>query len=103
VVERVVSMADGDNISAANLSYVFQEMEQLVEPTERLNIDTSLPFKEAKQKIVELFEKDYLEELLKRSNYNVSRASREAKIDRKHLRNLLKKYDINAPEDDEEE
>jgi transcriptional regulator with GAF, ATPase, and Fis domain len=102
VIERVASMADGDNISASSLSFVFQEIEQMVEPTEKMKIDTSLPFKEAKQKIVEIFERDYLDELLRRNNYNVSRASREAKIDRKHLRNLLKKYGINAPDDDEE-
>ncbi len=101
VMERVVSMADTDSISAANLSFVFQEIDHNVEPTERMTIDTSLPFKEAKQKVVEVFEKDYLEELLRRNNFNVSKASREAKIDRKHLRNLLKKYDINAPDDDE--
>jgi DNA-binding NtrC family response regulator len=100
VIERVVSMADKETISAPNLSFVFQEIEQNVEPTERMTVDTSLPFKEAKQKVVEVFEKDYLEELLRRNNYNVSRASREAKIDRKHLRNLLKKYEINAPEDE---
>jgi len=57
-------------------------------------VDTSLPFKEAKQKIVESFEKDYLEDLLKRNSFNVSKAAREAKIDRKHLRNLLIKYGI---------
>jgi DNA-binding NtrC family response regulator len=103
VIERVVSMADRDTISASNLSYVFQEMEQMVEPTEKMTIDTSLPFKEAKQKVVEVFERDYLVELLTRNNFNVSRASREAQIDRKHLRNLLKKYEINAPEEDDED
>lgn len=100
VFERVVSMVDCSSITASNLSFVFQEIEHNVEPTERMIIDTSLPFKEAKQKVVEVFEKDYLEELLRRNNYNVSRASREAKIDRKHLRNLLKKYGINAPDDE---
>lgn len=101
VMERVVSMAESDSISAANLSFVFQEIEHNVEPTERMTIDTSLPFKEAKQKVVEVFEKDYLEELLRRNNGNVSKASREAKIDRKHLRNLLKKYEINDSDEDE--
>lgn len=103
VMERVVSMADKDSISASNLSFVFQEIEHNVEPTEKMSIDTSLPFKEAKQKVVEIFERDYLEELLRRNNFNVSKASREAKIDRKHLRNLLKKYNINAPDEDEDE
>jgi DNA-binding NtrC family response regulator len=101
VVERVVSMAETDTISASSLSFVFQEIEHSTEPTERMTIDTSLPFKEAKQKVVEIFEKDYLEELLKRNGYNVSKASREAKIDRKHLRNLLKKYEIAAEDEGE--
>ncbi|MBL7684706.1 MAG: sigma 54-interacting transcriptional regulator [Deltaproteobacteria bacterium] len=103
VVERASSMVDGHIIDASHLNYVFQEIEQNIEPTDRMSIDTSLPFKEAKQKIVESFEKDYLEELLQRNNYNVSKASREAQIDRKHLRNLLKKYEISAPDDDDED
>jgi DNA-binding NtrC family response regulator len=100
IIERTASMVDGHVINSSHLSYVFQEIEQSVEPTDRMSVDTSLPFKEAKQKIVESFEKEYLEDLLRRNNFNVSKASREAKIDRKHLRNLLKKYDI-AAEDDE--
>lgn len=98
IVERTVSMAEGDTITASHLSYVFQEVDPLLDSTPELGVnievDTSMPFKEAKQKIVENFEKDYLEELLKKYNYNVSKASREAKIDRKHLRNLIKKYNI---------
>jgi transcriptional regulator with GAF, ATPase, and Fis domain len=99
IVERTVSLVDGHAINASHLAYVFQEVEQAVEPTERLPIDNSLPFKAAKQKIVENFEKDYLENLLKRNDYNISKASREAKIDRKHLSNLLKKYGIHAEEE----
>ncbi len=98
IIERTVSMAEGDKITASHLSYVFQEIDPLLDSknqeTPNLEVDTSMPFKEAKQKIVENFEKDYLEELLKKYNYNVSKASREAKIDRKHLRNLIKKYNI---------
>ncbi len=102
IVERAASMVDGHSIHASDLNYVFQEIEHNVEPTERIVVDSSLPFKEAKQRIVESFEKDYLVELLRRNNFNVSKASREAQIDRKHLRNLLKKYEISG-EDDEEE
>lgn len=100
VVERAASMADGGELNGASLAFVFQEADQHVEPTERLSIDTSLPFKEAKQKVVEIFEKDYLEDLLSRNDFNVSKASRDAKIDRKHLRNLLKKYEITAKDDE---
>jgi DNA-binding NtrC family response regulator len=59
-----------------------------------MTFDMGLPFKEAKQKIVEHFEKDYLAALLRRNNYNISKTAREAGIDRKHIRNLLKKYGI---------
>ncbi len=103
VLERTISLVDGNSINAQHLSSVFQEIEYNVEPTERMSIDNSLPFKEAKQKVVESFEKDYLQDLIKRNNFNVSRASREAQIDRKHLKNLLKKYEITAQDDGEDE
>jgi len=57
-------------------------------------------FKEAKQKLVEGFEKDYLAALLRRNNYNISKTAREAGIDRKHIRNLLKKYGILGTDDE---
>lgn len=100
VIERAVSLVDGHEIDASHLNYIFQEIEQPLESAEIPSLDSSLPFKEAKQQIVESFEKVYLEDLLKKNNYNVSKASREAKIDRKYLRMLLKKYDISGKDDD---
>ena len=38
--------------------------------------------------------RDYLVDLLRRNNFNLSKAAREAKIDRKHIRNLLKRHGI---------
>jgi DNA-binding NtrC family response regulator len=57
-------------------------------------VDVDLPFKEAKARIVEAFERDYITELLKRHNGNLSAASRGAEIDRKHLRELLRKHGL---------
>lgn len=99
ILERAVSMAPGESIDAGHLSFVFQEIENAVEPTERMIVDTTIPFKEAKQKVVEMFERDYLEELLRKNDGNVSKSSRVAEIDRKHLRNLIKKYNISAKDD----
>lgn len=102
VLERVVPLVDGTNVTAQHISYIFDEMErQEEEATERTSVDMRLPFKEAKQKIVEGFEKEYLAALLRRNNYNISKTAREAGIDRKHIRNLLKKYGI-IGEDGEE-
>jgi DNA-binding NtrC family response regulator len=59
-----------------------------------LGIRTDLPFKEAKGQLVELFEREYIVDLMRRHKMNLSAAAREAQIDRKHLRELIRKYDI---------
>lgn len=94
VMERACSFVVGNIIKRADLEFIFSEMEDREELTDRMRVDPNLPFKEAKQQVVEVFEKEYLEELLKKHNYNLSKAAREAKVDRKHIRNLLKKYGI---------
>ncbi len=53
-----------------------------------------LPFKEAKERLIEGFERDYLKGLLERCEGNISRASREAEIDRPYLRKLLRKHGL---------
>lgn len=98
VIERACSFVEGDTISKNHLDFIFAEMTYGDDRTERMSVDTDVPFKDAKQKIVESFEKEYLVDLLKRHNHNLSKASRDAKIDRKHLRNLLKKYNIPTKE-----
>jgi DNA-binding NtrC family response regulator len=98
VIERTASFVDGDTISRSHLDFIFAEMEHGEERTERMQVDTNMPFKDAKQQIVEDFEKKYLQDLLQKYNHNLSKAAREAGIDRKHLRNLCKKYEIPTKE-----
>jgi len=57
-------------------------------------LDIDLPFKEAKAKVVDGFERGYIDALLKRHNGNLSAAARAAEIDRKHLRELLRKHGL---------
>ena len=94
IVERAASVTDSDAITKQQVEFVFSELEREDEHTEKLQVVKDAPFKEAKQKVVEVFERDYLLDLLKRNSYNLSKAAREAGIDRKHIRNLLKKYGI---------
>jgi len=96
VLERVTPLITADSIKGQDLAYVFQELEREEEEvTDKLpEINLGLPFKEAKQKVIAVFERDYLSALLRRNNYNISKTAREAGIDRKHIRNLLKKYGI---------
>lgn len=53
-----------------------------------------LPFKEAKERLLDVFEKHYLEHLLARHGGNVSRAAAEAGVDRNHLARLAKKHGV---------
>ena len=62
-------------------------------------VDVDLPFKEAKARIVEAFERDYIKALLERYKGNLSAASRGAEIDRKHLRELLRKHGLRESSD----
>jgi DNA-binding NtrC family response regulator len=60
--------------------------------------DASVPFKDAKAKVLDAFERQYLQDLLLRHKQNISKAAREAGIDRRHLYRLLDKYEIDAAE-----
>ena len=68
-----------------------------------LGIRTDLPFKEAKGQLVEMFEREYIEDLMRRHKMNLSAAAREAQIDRKHLRELIRKYGLDPRGDIKEE
>ena len=55
-----------------------------------------MPFKQAKNALIEAFERDYLEHLLTKHKGNISRAANEAGIDRNYIHRLVKKYGINV-------
>jgi len=55
-------------------------------------------FHEAKEQILESFERDYLSALLKRCDGNISRAARESGLHRKSIERLLKKHELEAKE-----
>jgi DNA-binding NtrC family response regulator len=58
-----------------------------------------MPFKEAKARVVEDFERVYLKALLERHEGTLSAASRSADVDRKHLRELLRKHGLREETD----
>nr|PZN90475.1 MAG: hypothetical protein DIU52_08430 [bacterium] len=93
VIERVVSLATpGQEITAEDLP---PEIRGETAPTAApLTFPTDLPFHQAKDAAIEAFERAYLEALLKRHGGNISRAAREAQIDRKTIHRLLKKHGL---------
>ncbi len=66
-----------------------------------VEFDPSLSFRDTKEKWNELFERRYLAWLLKRADGNISKAARDADMDRKYLHKLLRKYAIVSAGDDE--
>ena len=55
---------------------------------------TDLPFKEAKERLVESFTKEYLQALLDKCNGNISQMAREAGIARNYVHRLVTKYGL---------
>jgi DNA-binding NtrC family response regulator len=59
-----------------------------------LEADCTLPFKEAKELLLERFEAEYFRRLLAGQGGNASAIARQAGIDRKHLYTLAKKHNL---------
>ena len=58
------------------------------------HLDLTRKFRDLKREVVEAFERQYVQKLLRLHNGNVAAASRQAGMDRKNLWALAKKYDI---------
>ena len=56
--------------------------------------DAALSYRDNKERWEHEFEKRYLRWLMERAQGNISRAAREADMDRKYLHKLLKKHAI---------
>jgi two-component system nitrogen regulation response regulator GlnG len=65
--------------------------------TDPANLPLDLPYKAAKARILEGFEREYFKALVQRHGGNVSAAARAAQLDRKHLRDLLRKLGLREP------
>jgi DNA-binding NtrC family response regulator len=92
-IERACLLSRGDTLNVDDAL--------LEESAPALGIRTDLPFKEAKGQLVEMFEREYIEDLMRRHKMNLSAAAREAQIDRKHLRELIRKYGLDPRRKDE--
>ena len=57
---------------------------------------SDLGFKQAKQAVVDAFERAYLSALLERNTGNITRSAQEAGLTRYHLRELLKRHGLTS-------
>jgi DNA-binding NtrC family response regulator len=89
LVERACALSRGDRLDLGDFGPA--RATPIPGPA---GIPHHLPFKEAKAQVVEQFERQYLQALLERHGGNLSAAARAAAVDRKHLRELLRKYSL---------
>ncbi|MDX2018821.1 MAG: sigma 54-interacting transcriptional regulator [Deltaproteobacteria bacterium] len=94
LIERVVALSRDDEL---DFTKTFGDGSPSSTPTPA-HVPFDLPFKEAKAVMVEAFEREYLAHLLEAHKGNLSAASRAAELDRKHLRELLRKHGLRDPE-----
>jgi len=90
VVERAIALADEDGTVPASVLGIDEEGPAVARPSGGANL--ALPFKEAKERLVDAWERDYVRQLLEACDGNVSLAARRAGMHRVHLHRLLKKY-----------
>jgi transcriptional regulator with GAF, ATPase, and Fis domain len=67
--------------------------------TEPADFEPGVSFRDTKEKWNEVFERRYLTWLLRRAEGNISKAARDADMDRKYLHKLIRKYGIDAKEE----
>jgi two-component system nitrogen regulation response regulator GlnG len=95
-IERACVVSRGDLIDVGELHE--DEPDETTHPVGTPSLDLDLPYKTAKARLLEGFERDYFKALVDRHGGNVSAAARTAKIDRKHLRDLLRKLGLRGEE-----
>jgi transcriptional regulator with GAF, ATPase, and Fis domain len=101
-IERAVSLADGTELGMHDLMPASQKTPPIVFPggTAEQFVDNDIPFKDAKQRIVDAFEAQYLKAVLDKHGDNISRSARAAGLTRYHLRELAKRYGLRGETSD---
>jgi len=95
VIEYALSMAEDDTIKITDLpeEFVSREADRVSSQESWANA----PFSKAKEE----FEKIYITQILKESNWNISEASRKAQMFRQNLQQKIRKYGIKVEEEKE--
>ncbi len=97
VIDRAIALAPG----ARRFGDLVIRIENSPVATDALAVRSDLPFAEAKAAVLHDLERRYLADVLARTGGNLSAASRESGIDRKHLRTLARKHGlVDGPDED---
>jgi DNA-binding NtrC family response regulator len=92
IIERGVIFCRTDRLSVEDLQ-VDSAMDVTAEP---MDAASDLPFREAKDRAIQYFHRQYIRHLLEQHGGNISRAAEAAGIQRQYLHRLLKEAGIEA-------
>ncbi len=96
VVERAIPFTDGSVITLDALPEALRSPQAPRGGGARsvVRADPSMPFKDAKEQLIDAFERQYLLDLIERHGGNVSKAARAANLHRMSITRLLKTHGI---------
>ena len=92
VVSHVLTFSDGEEIDVQHLPARLQGQAREAP----VPFNEHLSFKDAKEQLLENFEREYIGQVLKRCEGNISRAARESGLHRKSIERLVKKYQLDT-------
>ncbi|RLA95337.1 MAG: sigma-54-dependent Fis family transcriptional regulator [Deltaproteobacteria bacterium] len=93
VMERAVILCERDTILPENLSFFSPPIKSGEEYSQILK----LPYKEARNRILQEFNQKYLSNILKNYEGNITRAAEGMNMKRQSLQHLIKKYKVTFP------
>jgi DNA-binding NtrC family response regulator len=98
VVERLVILVEGDSIEPVHVSAaMFRADAAMTSILPKSSEELKILKKQIRESSIQEIEKLFVEEALKRNNWNVSRAARDVNMQRSNFQVLMKKYNINRP------
>jgi DNA-binding NtrC family response regulator len=106
-IERGIIMASGERLMPQDLSMTGEaEWDSSPDTTVQEEEIFSLPFKEAKDRLIEEFQSQYIAKALAKHGGNVSQAARESGLKRQYLHRLMRDTNVSSktfkrPEDSE--
>ena len=92
VLSHVLTFSEGEEVLPGHLPP--RVLGQVQEGP--LPFNEHLSFKDAKEQLLENFEREYITSVLRRCEGNLSRAARESGLHRKSIERLVKKYQLDA-------
>ena len=92
VLERAAALALGDGVIRPDVLGIGVVAAEPLPPP-----DPDVPFKDAKERLIEVWEAEYVKNLLERCQGNVTQAARVAGLDRAHLYRILRKHGHRLP------